>query len=66
MTERDKLIKECGTRYAFEWFTRSQDKLHLTLAKKYTDEKCKKIAALAGTNAVITALLILIMLKRPK
>ena len=64
--QTDELVKRYGMRYAREWFMRSQDKLHLYLAQEYTDKQCKKITARAVTNAVITALLILIIWKRSK
>ena len=65
--QTEELVKKYGMRYAYQWFVRSQDKLHLYLAQEYTDKKCKRIATLAGTNAAITLLLlIVIILKRSK
>lgn len=46
-------------RYAFEWFMREQDKMHLKMAERYTDEKIKEIAVLVATNTAITLLLTL-------
>lgn len=64
--QTEELVNRYGKKYAYEWFMRSQDKLHLYLAQEYTDKKYKKIAALAVTNAVITFVLVLITLKRSK
>lgn len=60
--QTEELIKRYGTKYAYEWFMRSQDKLHLYLAQTYADGKCKKITALAATNAVITLLLLIVII----
>lgn len=64
--QTDELIKRYGKKYAYEWFMRSQDKVHLYLAQTYTDGKCRKITALAATNAVITVLLCFIIWKHLK
>ena len=60
----ETLIKKYGKRYAYEWMMRAQDARNLELAKNYADKKCKKITAIAATNAVMTILLLIISLKR--
>lgn len=64
--DTDELIKRYGKRYAFEWFVRAQDDLYFRISKGYINKKCKKITALAVTNAVITLLLLLAIWKRSK
>lgn len=63
MMDAETLIQKYGKRYAYEWFMRAEDQRHHKLAKDYTDQKCKKITAIAATNAVMTILLILIIWK---
>ena len=64
--QTEKLIKKYEKRFAYEWFVRSQDKVHLYLAQEYTDKVYKKITALVVTNAVITGFLGLVIWKHLK
>lgn len=60
--EAEKLMKKYGKRYAYEWFVRAEDDFHFRLAKNYTDSKCRKITAIAGTNAVINIVLLIALI----